>query len=96
MTTRRTFLGTVAGGAAAATAFRDVARAAGSVKPPLGLQLYSLREALAKDVSGTLEQVKACCPSAETPVGRVPRDPQSQRRRGCGFLVARRGRSSSE
>ena len=59
MTTRRTFLGAVAGGAAAATAFRGVARAAGSVNPPLGLQLYSLREALAKDVPGTLEQIKA-------------------------------------
>jgi len=59
MTTRRTFLGAVAGGAAAATAFRGVARAAGSVKPPLGLQLYSLREMLAKDVPGTLKQIKA-------------------------------------
>jgi sugar phosphate isomerase/epimerase len=59
MTTRRSFLGAVAGGAAAATAFRGVARAAGGDKPPLGLQLYSLRAALAKDVPGTLKQVKA-------------------------------------
>jgi sugar phosphate isomerase/epimerase len=58
MTTRRSFLGAVAGGAAAATAFRGVARAA-SAKPPLGLQLYSLRRELAKDVPGTLKQVKA-------------------------------------
>ena len=31
-----------------------------------------------------------------TPLGRVPRNPQSQRQQDCGFLVARRGRSSSE
>jgi len=59
MTTRRTFLGAVAGGAAAATAFRGVAQAAGSVKPPLGLQLWSVRAMLDKDVAGTLAQVKA-------------------------------------
>ena len=52
MTTRRSFLGAVAGGAAAATAFRGVARAAGGVKPPLGLQLWSVRAMLAKDVRG--------------------------------------------
>jgi sugar phosphate isomerase/epimerase len=59
MTTRRSFLGAVAGGAAAATALRGLAHAAGGAKPPLGLQLYSLRAALAKDVPGTLAQVKA-------------------------------------
>ena len=59
MTTRRTFLGAVAGGAAAATAMRGFARAADGGKPPLGLQLYSLRKMLAKDVPGTLKQVKA-------------------------------------
>jgi sugar phosphate isomerase/epimerase len=59
MTTRRSFLGAVAGGAAAATAFHGVARAAGAAKPPLGLQLYSLREQLPKDVPGTLKQVRA-------------------------------------
>jgi sugar phosphate isomerase/epimerase len=58
MTTRRSFLGAVAGGAAAATAFRGFAHAAGGGKAPLGLQLYSLRHALAKDVPGTLKQVK--------------------------------------
>lgn len=58
MTTRRSFLGAVAGGAAAAAGFRGLAHAAGE-KPPLGLQLYSLRLALAKDVPGTLRQVKA-------------------------------------
>jgi sugar phosphate isomerase/epimerase len=59
MTTRRSFLGAVAGGTAAATAFRGLARAAGGEKPPLGLQLFSVRVALAKDVPGTLKQVKA-------------------------------------
>jgi sugar phosphate isomerase/epimerase len=59
MTTRRSFLGAVAGGAAAATAFRGLAHAAGGAKPPLGLQLWSVRNMLAKDVPGTLAQVKA-------------------------------------
>jgi len=59
MTTRRSFLGAVAGGAAAATAFRGLAHAAGATKPPLGLQLWSVRNMLAKDVPGTLAQVKA-------------------------------------
>jgi len=58
MTTRRSFLGAVTGGTAA-TAFRGLAHAAGNAKPPLGLQLYSLRGMLAKDVPGTLKQVKA-------------------------------------
>ncbi len=57
MVTRRSFLGSLAGGAAAA-AFSGRARAAGG-RPPLGLQLYSLRNQLAKDVPGTLKQVKA-------------------------------------
>lgn len=59
MTTRRSFLGAVAGGTAAASAFRGLAHAAGGAKPPLGLQLWSVREMLAKDVPGTLRQVKA-------------------------------------
>jgi sugar phosphate isomerase/epimerase len=59
MTTRRSFLGAVAGGAAAARAFRGVTHAAVGAKAPLGLQLYSLRDVLAKDVPGTLKQVKA-------------------------------------
>jgi len=59
MTTRRSFLGAVAGGAAAATGFQGLARAAGGSKPPLGLQLWSVRALLAKDVPGTLRQVKA-------------------------------------
>ena len=58
MTTRRSFLGSVAGGTAvAAFASRMPAKAAG--KPPLGLQLYSLRNQLKTDVPGTLKQVKA-------------------------------------
>ncbi len=59
MTTRRSFLGAVAGGAAASAAYRGLAHAAEGGKPPLGLQLYSLRGMLAKDVPGTLKQVKA-------------------------------------
>ncbi len=59
MTTRRSFLGAVARGTAAATAFRDIAHAAGEAKPPLGLQLWSVRGLLEKDVPGTLKQVKA-------------------------------------
>jgi sugar phosphate isomerase/epimerase len=56
MTTRRSFLERLAAGAATA-AFTARARAAG-VKPPLGLQLYSVRDQLKKDVPGTLRQVK--------------------------------------
>ena len=56
MTTRRTFLGAMAAGA---TALRGLAHAATASKPPLGLQLWSVRELLAKDVPGTLAQVKA-------------------------------------
>jgi sugar phosphate isomerase/epimerase len=59
MTTRRTFLGAVAGGTAAATALRGIAHAAGGPKAPLGLQLWSVRAELAKDVPATLKQVKA-------------------------------------
>ena len=58
MTSRRTFLGTVAGGLAASSTLRGVVRAAGA-KPPLGLQLWSVRNQLAKDVPGTLKQIKA-------------------------------------
>lgn len=58
MTTRRSFLTTLAGGATAAALKDPLARAA-AAKPPLGLQLYSLREQLRKDVPGTLKQVKA-------------------------------------
>lgn len=57
MTTRRSFLSTIATSAAASALARR-ARAA-AAKPPLGLQLYSLRKQLEKDVPGTLEQVKA-------------------------------------
>jgi sugar phosphate isomerase/epimerase len=57
MTTRRRFLTTLAAGATAAALERP-ARAAGG-KPPLGLQLYSLRRELQKDVPGSLKQVKA-------------------------------------
>jgi len=58
MTTRRSFLTTLAAGATAAALPRPLARAAGG-KPPLGLQLYSLRNQLRSDVPGTLKQVKA-------------------------------------
>jgi sugar phosphate isomerase/epimerase len=54
MTTRRGFLQAIAGGAALGTK----ARAAGK-RIPFGLQLYSLRHQLEKDVPGTLAKVKA-------------------------------------
>ena len=56
MTTRRGFLETLAAGAATAALAKRAQAAAG--KPPLGLQLYSLRSQLKKDVPGTLKQVK--------------------------------------
>jgi sugar phosphate isomerase/epimerase len=58
MTSRRSFLGTVAGGFAATSALRGVVDAAAS-KPPLGLQLWSVRGQLAQDLTGTLKQIKA-------------------------------------
>ncbi len=58
MASRRSFLGTMAGGLAASSALRGVALGAG-VKTPLGLQLWSVRKELAKDVPGTLKQIKA-------------------------------------
>jgi sugar phosphate isomerase/epimerase len=69
MTTRRSFLGAVAGGLGAAVACgraEDVREEApaGEVaedvqKPPLGLQLWSVRHLLEKDLPGTLKQIKA-------------------------------------
>jgi sugar phosphate isomerase/epimerase len=58
MATRRSFLGSLTGGAATA-ALVSRARAASAARAPLGLQLYSVRDQLAKDVPGTLRQVKA-------------------------------------
>lgn len=58
MTTRRSFLGAVAGGLGAAVAGRRRGFAGEAKKLPLGLQLYSLRGALAKDLPGTLAQIR--------------------------------------
>ncbi len=58
MTSRRTFLGTVVGGVASVSALRGMAEAAGSKKPPIGLQLWSLGQRLAADLPGTLATVK--------------------------------------
>jgi len=58
MTSRRSFLGTLAAGVSAATALPRAAAAAKG-KAPLGLQLWSVRNQLAKDVPGTLKQIKA-------------------------------------
>jgi sugar phosphate isomerase/epimerase len=57
MTTRRSILETLALGAAAAAL--PVRAGAAAAKPPLGLQLYSVRDQLKKDVPGTLKQIKA-------------------------------------
>ncbi|MGD8894838.1 MAG: sugar phosphate isomerase/epimerase [Acidobacteriota bacterium] len=69
MTTRRSFLGAVAGGLGAAVACRrggEVGEEAAPVegvsqvqKPPLGLQLWSLRSQMDEDLPGTLAQIKA-------------------------------------
>jgi len=58
MTTRRSFLGAVAGGLGVAAAGQRLGFAGEAKKPPLGLQLYSLRVALQKDLPGTLAQIK--------------------------------------
>ncbi|HVO13464.1 MAG TPA: sugar phosphate isomerase/epimerase [Vicinamibacteria bacterium] len=59
MTSRRSFLGRVAGGLAASSALRGIVEAATPGKPPLGLQLWSVRQQAAKDLPATLKQVKA-------------------------------------
>jgi sugar phosphate isomerase/epimerase len=59
MTTRRSFLGAVAGGVGVAMASARLGAAGGGKKPPLGLQLWSLRDPLSKDLPGTLAQIKA-------------------------------------
>jgi sugar phosphate isomerase/epimerase len=58
MTTRRSFLGTMAGGLGVAVAGGRLGHAAAATKPPLGLQLYSLRHLLEKDVPGTLKMIR--------------------------------------
>jgi sugar phosphate isomerase/epimerase len=58
MTTRRSFLGAVAGGLGAAVAGKRLGFAGEAKKPPLGLQLWSLRHLLEKDLPGTLKQIK--------------------------------------
>lgn len=58
MTTRRSFLGAMAGGLGVAVAGGRLGHAAASQKPPLGLQLWSIKHLLEKDFSGTLKRVK--------------------------------------
>jgi sugar phosphate isomerase/epimerase len=58
MTSRRSFLGTLAGGLATASAVPRAALAAASGKAPLGLQLWSVRDQLKKDLPGTLKLIK--------------------------------------
>lgn len=59
MTSRRSFLGTLAAGVAAASAGPRATFGAAAGKAPLGLQLWSVRNQLAKDLPGTLKQIKA-------------------------------------
>lgn len=59
MTTRRSFLGAVAGGLGVGVAGQRLGFAADMKKPPLGLQLWSIKHLLEKDLPGTLKQVKA-------------------------------------
>ena len=58
MTTRRTVLGTLAGGLGLAAAGHRLSFAGDAKKPPLGLQLWSVRREAVKDLPGTLKQVK--------------------------------------
>jgi len=60
MTSRRSFLMTLAAGAGAAAASRpfELFAAESPVADKIGLQLYSLREDLPKDVPGTLARVR--------------------------------------
>jgi sugar phosphate isomerase/epimerase len=55
--TRRTFLQTAAASLTGAALLRGTRASAAPLGLPLGLQLYSVREQLAKDYEGTLKQV---------------------------------------
>lgn len=58
-TTRRSFLGAVTGGVGAAMTLGGLAARAGAgAKPPVGLQLWSLRKELEGDLPGTLKRIK--------------------------------------
>ena len=62
MVTRRSFLGSVLGGAAVAAGVEPAGlRAAGRLAwpGPIGLELYTVRQLFAKDPAGTLKQVAA-------------------------------------
>jgi sugar phosphate isomerase/epimerase len=59
MTTRRDFLEIVAGGLGLAAVGAAPARPRAARRAPFGLQLYSVRRELDKDVPGTLAKVKA-------------------------------------
>lgn len=59
MTTRRGFLRTVAGGAALTALGAARARGQSKGRAPFGLQLYSLRHSLERDVPGTLAKARA-------------------------------------
>jgi len=56
--TRRTFIQTLAAGATASVALPTLAREKTS-KYKLGLQLFTIRDALSRDLTGTLKQVSA-------------------------------------
>ena len=59
---RRSFLRTSAGATAlglSVSALQTTARAAGDKKIPIGVQLYSVRDAAAKDLAGVLKAIKA-------------------------------------
>ncbi len=59
MRSRRSFLGTMTGGVAAASALRGLARASGTARPPLGLQLWSLRALFEKDVTAACKLIRS-------------------------------------
>jgi sugar phosphate isomerase/epimerase len=59
MKSRRSFLGKVTGGVAAVSALRGIVDVEAGAKPPLGLQLWSVRAQLDNDLPGTLRQIKA-------------------------------------
>jgi len=59
MITRRIFLGTMAGGVGASLAARRLGAGGGVARAPFGLQLWSVRHDLDKDLPGTLARVKS-------------------------------------
>ena len=80
MTTRRSFLEVVASGVGVAVAGQRLGFAGDGKKPPLGLQLYSLREELARTFPGPCRRSAAGASSRSNPPASTAGPQRSSRR----------------